>query len=96
MCWNPDPDTGIGRWTDDEIRAAIREGVARGKGVETPAMPYYRYAGMSDRDVGDLIAYLRALPSVRRPNRAHEGVLPCARLAYRAWRFLFVASSSAS
>jgi mono/diheme cytochrome c family protein len=86
----PDADTGIGRWSDAEIRAAIRDGVARGKGVEAPTMPYYYYAGMSDEDVNDLIAYLRSLPAVHRQDRPAKGELPLARLAYRAWRFLFV------
>jgi mono/diheme cytochrome c family protein len=85
----PDPDTGIGRWSDEEIAAAIRDGIARGRGAESPAMPYYRYAGMSDADVGDLIAYLRRLPAVRQPNRAHEGEVPLRRWVYGAWRYLF-------
>lgn len=85
----PDPETGIGRWSDEEIIAAIREGIARGKGVESPAMPYYWYSGMSDADVRDLVAYLRTLPAVRQPNRPHEGEVPFARLAYRLWRWLW-------
>ena len=85
----PDPDTGIGRWSDAEIDAAIRRGVSRDRGIESPAMPYYQYAGMADTDVADLIAYLRTLPAVRRPNQPHRGELPLARLAYRAWRLLF-------
>ena len=90
----PDPETGIGRWSDAEIAAALRNGYARDRGVESPAMPYYRYAGMADADVADLTAYLRSLPAVRRANRAHEGELPLPRLAYRAWRFLFVRKQS--
>lgn len=86
----PDADTGIGTWSDAEIAAAIRTGYARDKGVESPAMPYYQYAGMSDADVADLIAYLRRLVPVHRANHPHEGELPMARLAYRAWRLLFV------
>jgi len=86
----PDADTGIGRWTDADIEAAIRRGVRRGQGVESPAMPYYLYAGMADADVADLIAYLRSLTPVSRTNRPHDGELPLARLAYRLWRLLFV------
>ncbi len=86
----PDRVTGIGAWSDADVEVAIRRGVARGKGIEAPAMPYYQYAGMSDTDVADLIAYLRSLPAVRRTNRPHEGELPLARWAYRAWRLLFV------
>ncbi len=82
----PDRETGIGAWSDEEIAAAIRDGMSRGKGVQTPAMPYYWYAGMSDADVADLIAYLRSLPAVKKENRPHENELPFARLAYRVWR----------
>ncbi len=85
----PDDETGIGQWSDTEIAAAIVEGYARGKGVESPAMPYYLYAGIARADLEDLIAYLRSLPPLRRPNRAHVGELPLARTAYRVWRLLF-------
>jgi mono/diheme cytochrome c family protein len=85
----PDAETGIGHWSDAEIEAAIRSGVRRDGSIETPAMPYYQFAGMSDADVGDLIAYLRSLPAVRRSNQAAQGALPLARFAYRAWRLLF-------
>ena len=85
----PDPETGLGRWTDAQIDAAIRHGVTPDSAAESPAMPYYQYAGMSDADVVDLIAYLRSLPPVRQPNRPHTGEMPFARLAYRAWRWLF-------
>jgi mono/diheme cytochrome c family protein len=87
----PDPDTGIGRWSDAEIIAAIRAGETRSGRVEAPVMPYYQYAGMSDGDVQDLVAYLRTLAPVRRANRPAEVRLPFAHLAYRAWRLLFAA-----
>lgn len=85
----PDPETGIGNWSDEEIDAAIRGGVLPDGSAETPAMPYYWYAGMSDADTDDLIAYLRSLPPVRRPSRPHEGELPLARWSYWAWALLF-------
>jgi mono/diheme cytochrome c family protein len=87
----PDSETGIGRWTDEQIIAAIRDGDTP-RGVAAPAMPYYMYAGMSDRDVADLVAYLRALPPVRREVRDAEVRFPFPRLAYRAWRGLFAPS----
>lgn len=85
----PDPETGIGAWSDEEIDDAIRRGRLRGGGAEAPVMPWYWYSGMSDEDAADLIAYLRTLPPVRRPNAPHEGELPLARWAYRAWSLLF-------
>jgi mono/diheme cytochrome c family protein len=85
-----DDATGIGRWTEAEIEAAIRRGSIRGRGVAAPVMPYYRYAGMADDDVADLIAYLRTLAPVVRPNRAHDIRVPwLGPLAFRGWRFLF-------
>ncbi len=87
----PDPQTGIGAWSDAEIIAAIRDGTHRDGRVLAPAMPYYQYAGMADGDVRDLVAYLRSLPPVRRENRAAELRLPAPRLAFRVWRWLFAA-----
>jgi mono/diheme cytochrome c family protein len=84
-----DRENGIGAWSDEEVEAAIRDGVLRDGSVEAPVMPYYRYAGMSDEDVRDLIAYLRTLAPSARPNRPHEVDLPLPRLAFRAWRLLF-------
>ena len=52
-------------------------------------VPPKNVPGMADADAADLIAYLRTLPAVRRPNHPHDGELPLARLAYRAWRLLF-------
>ena len=58
-------------------------------------MPYYRYAGMADRDARDLVAYLRTLPASVTANRPAEGELPLPRLAYRAWRLLFAGRTQA-
>jgi mono/diheme cytochrome c family protein len=84
-----DSTHGIGAWTDAEIDGAIRRGVLRDGSVESPVMPYYRYAGMADADVRDLIAYLRTLPPSPQQSRPHEVDLPFPRLAFRAWRWLF-------
>jgi mono/diheme cytochrome c family protein len=90
-----DPDTGIGAWSDAEIERAIRKGELRDGSVEAPVMPYFAYAGMADRDVGDLVAYLRTLPAASRTSRPAEVALPFPRLGYRAWRLLFARSADA-
>jgi mono/diheme cytochrome c family protein len=61
----PDPETGIGRWSDEEIIAAIREGRRPDGSIIGPPMPIGLYRGMSDRDVQALVLYLRQLPPVR-------------------------------
>jgi hypothetical protein len=63
----PDPETGLGNWTDDEIARAIREGVDRNGRALFPLMPYEHFRHMSDEDIASLVVYLRSLPPVRNP-----------------------------
>lgn len=60
----PDPQTGLGDWTDDEIARAIREGVDRNGRTLFPLMPYERFHHMSDEDLASVVVYLRSLPPV--------------------------------
>jgi mono/diheme cytochrome c family protein len=57
-----DPTAGIGSWTDDEIKRAITKGIARDGHPLKPPMAYSFYAGLTDGDVRDIVAYLRTLP----------------------------------
>ncbi len=61
----PDNDTGIGRWTDDEIGRAIREGVDRNGRSFTLAMPCLQYRNMSDEDLASVVVYLRSITPLR-------------------------------
>lgn len=61
----PDPDTGIGKWTDAQLAKAIREGVRPDKTVVGPPMPVGFYRNISDADLAAIITYLRAQPAVR-------------------------------
>jgi len=61
----PDPDTGIGRWTNDQLAKAIREGVRPDKSIIGPPMPIEFYRHLSDADLAAIIAYLRAQPAVK-------------------------------
>src|SRR5205823_2849674 len=60
----PDPDTGLGRWTDDAIVRAIRAGIDdEGEPLCDP-MPVF--GDLSEGDGRAIVAYLRSLPAVRR------------------------------
>ena len=74
----PDPDTGIGKWTDAQLAKAIREGVRPDKSVIGPPMPIEYYRHLSDRDLAAIIAYLRAQPAVRNevPKSTYKIPLP--------------------
>ena len=73
----PDPETGIGTWTDDEIARAIREGVRKDGSALFPLMPYMDYRALDDEDVKSIVVYLRTIPPVRNqmPTRQLPGPL---------------------
>ncbi len=61
----PDPETGIGKWSDAQLARAIREGIRPDGSVIGPPMPVMFYRGMADDDLKAIVAYLRAQPPVR-------------------------------
>ena len=61
----PDPETGIGTWTDDQIARAIREGISHDGRTLFPIMPYENFHDMSDEDLASVVVYLRSLPPVK-------------------------------
>jgi mono/diheme cytochrome c family protein len=60
----PDPETGIGKWTDQQIITAIREGKRPDGTTIGPPMPIALYRNMADSDIQAIVAYLRAVPPV--------------------------------
>ncbi|MGB7119305.1 MAG: c-type cytochrome, partial [Bradyrhizobium sp.] len=60
-----DRTAGIGTWSDQEIVRAITQGVARDGRVLKPPMGYPFYARLKQRDLADIIAYLRAVPPLQ-------------------------------
>ncbi|MDO9712753.1 c-type cytochrome [Paracraurococcus lichenis] len=61
----PDPETGVGRWTDSELATAIREGRRPDNSRIGPPMPVELYRGLSNTDVSAMVAYLRSVPAIR-------------------------------
>ena len=61
----PDPETGIGKWTDEQIIDAIRMGQHPDGSILGPFMPFHLYRSLSDTDVKAIVAYLRQVPPVR-------------------------------
>jgi mono/diheme cytochrome c family protein len=59
-----DKKTGIGAWTDEQIAAAIREGLRPDGSRMFPIMPYPFFNRMTDADVKALVAYLRTVPAI--------------------------------
>ena len=81
-----DPETGIGRWTDDEVIRAIREGRGRDGKTLGPPMPFDLYRRLADSDVKAMVAYLRTVAPVRKRG-APEPVQDPAAAVLRARRW---------
>ena len=77
----PDPDTGIGRWSDADFMLALRRGVSPGNDHYFPVFPYGAFTKMTDQDILDLKAYIFSLPAVSHANREHDIDFPF------GWRF---------
>ena len=88
----PDPETGIGRWSDDDFIRALSEGVSPDGRHYYPAFPYTTYARMNRADMLDLKAYLFAQAPARRPNTPHDLMFPFSRrITNWPWKVLFFA-----
>jgi mono/diheme cytochrome c family protein len=72
----PDVKTGIGGWTDQQIVEAIRAGRRPNGERIIPVHPYMTFNGMAAEDLKALVAYLRSLPPVNRPNRPRKITVP--------------------
>jgi mono/diheme cytochrome c family protein len=66
----PDAETGLGTWTEDEFKQALKTGKHRGAAGSRdilPPMPWFNYSGMTDADFKAVFAYLRSIPAVKNP-----------------------------
>lgn len=86
----PHTGTGIGDWSEADFLRALRRGVAPNGSPYYPTFPYTHYAGMTDADARDLLAYLKTLPSVANDLPAHNLDFPYnVRVTLWPWRWLF-------
>jgi cytochrome c553 len=65
----PDPETGIGMWSDAEIVRALRNGLRKDGRLLAPVMPYEWFHEMSDEDALAVSRYLKSLTPVRHEVR---------------------------
>jgi len=81
----PDVDTGIGFWTEEDIKRAILEGVrpAHDRLPNVPLAPvmYKNYfQALLPRDLDAIVAYIRSVPSVKHtvPPPVYRAIAPAA------------------
>jgi mono/diheme cytochrome c family protein len=88
---SPDPDDGIGRWSEADFVTAVLKGTSPDGAHYFPAFPYASYQHASVDDVRDLFAYLKTLPAVSGKPRDHELPFPFnIRRNVGIWKLLFM------
>ncbi|MGZ5895603.1 MAG: c-type cytochrome [Xanthobacteraceae bacterium] len=88
---SPDPDDGIGRWTEADFVTAVLRGTSPDRRHYFPAFPYASYQRMKPEDARDLFAYLKTLPPVKGRVRDHDVPFPFnVRLLVGGWKFLYL------
>ncbi len=86
----PDPQTGIGAWTDDEFVNALTKGTGRNGTRLYPAMPYTYYAKFTRDDALAIRAYLNDIMAVHNPVKSNQLPFPFnMRWILAAWDELF-------
>lgn len=87
----PDPDAGIGRWSQDAFARALRRGIARDGHQLYPAFPYIHFTRISDHDIAAAYAYLMTREPVDASTPANDLIFP---LNFRPpvafWNILFL------
>jgi mono/diheme cytochrome c family protein len=68
---SPDPETGIGSWSDEEFLRAMHEGIGKNGERLYPAFPYAAYTYLTTDDVLAIKAYLFSQPPVRNVPPEH-------------------------
>jgi mono/diheme cytochrome c family protein len=61
----PDPETGIGKWSDADVKAAILLGHRPDGTKLARTMPFDAYNGMSSDDINAIVDYLRTLKPLK-------------------------------
>jgi mono/diheme cytochrome c family protein len=88
----PDPATGIGKWTDEQIITATRAGRRPNGERLIPVHPYTVFNGMAAQDLKDVVAYLRSVPAVNRQTPAKKISVPLFESVFLpAWLATFAA-----
>jgi mono/diheme cytochrome c family protein len=72
----PDPDTGIGQWSDADFVRAMHEGIGKGGERLYPAFPYAEYTKVTSEDVLAIRAYLNTLTPIHYTPPRNEMSFP--------------------
>ncbi|WFU45492.1 cytochrome c (plasmid) [Bradyrhizobium sp. CB82] len=86
----PDPETGIGSWSEAAFRRAMHEGVSRDGSHLLPVFSYDHFTKLSDDDVRALYAYFMTRPPVHAARQQNGIPFPFnIRYLQAGWKLLF-------
>jgi mono/diheme cytochrome c family protein len=86
----PDRETGLGAWSDEDFRRALRDGVAPNGSRYYPAFPYPYFTKLTREDMLAIRAYLATLAPVHSVTPPPELRWPLNyRIVMRVWNYLF-------
>ena len=93
----PDPQTGIGNWSQAAFLRAMHEGVAQNGAYLYPAFPYNHFTLVSDNDAKAIYAYLMTRQPVHNVVPAPKLPFPLnIRLVLAGWNLLFCMRAASS
>jgi mono/diheme cytochrome c family protein len=88
---SPDPNDGIGRWSEADFVTALKRGTSPSGTHYFPAFPYSSYQRVGIEDIRDLFAYLKTLPPVPGRIRDHDIAFPFnVRRLVGGWKLRFL------
>jgi mono/diheme cytochrome c family protein len=61
----PDPETGLGKWSAEQIVTAIQTGVRPDGRILAPIMPWKAFAELTKADAMAIAAFLKSVPAVK-------------------------------
>jgi mono/diheme cytochrome c family protein len=74
----PDPETGIGKWSDADIKKALQDGVRPNGTHLAEVMPTGFYKILTPDDLDGIVAYMRSLPPIKNkvPDPVYKMQIP--------------------
>lgn len=86
----PEPEHGIGRWTQDDFWQALHLGLGPQGQRLSPAFPYTSYSRLTRADADALWAFLQSVPAVPRPHTEANMAWPFGtQTALGLWRAMY-------
>src|SRR3954453_20403865 len=73
---SPDPNDGIGKWSEADFVTAMQKGTSPGGRHYFPAFPHTSYQPLRPDNVRDLFRYPKTLPRVKGKVRDHDVPFP--------------------